>query len=115
MAGLIVEGDTLRVHLTEFERAEAVHGEVTVPLSSVRTVDVLDDVLGAVHGMRVGTGIPGMTAVGTFSSRGSKQFAVVHHNTRRGVRVTLEGEKYTELIVGCDDPETVAAGVPVPG
>ena len=114
MAGLIVEGDTLRVHLTEFERAEAVHGEVTVPLSSVRTVEVLDDVLGAVHGMRVGTGIPGMTAVGTFSSRGSKQFAVVHHDTRRGVRVSLHDARFDELVIGCDDPEAVAARIPVP-
>jgi len=62
---------------------EAVHGEVRVPVGSVRTVKVLDDAVGAVHGFRVGAGIPGSVAIGTFSSRQAKIFAVVHHNTPR--------------------------------
>ncbi len=115
MAELIVEGDELVVRLRAVERVEAVHGEVRVPLGSVRTVEVLDDAVGAVHGFRVGTGIPGSVAIGTFSSRDDKIFAVVHHDTPRGVRVDLEGAQYDELIVGCDDPEAVAAILRQPG
>jgi hypothetical protein len=111
MAELIVNGDQLEVRLKALEKAEAVHGEVTVPLSAVRSVEVLDDAIGAVHGFRVGTGVPGSVAVGTFTSRNSHIFAVVHHNTPRGVRVELEGAKYDELIVGCDNPEAVAASL----
>jgi len=111
MAELIVDGDDLVVRLRPVEMIEAVHGEVRVPLRSVRTVEVLDDAEGAVHGLRVGTGIPGSVAIGTFTSRHDKTFAVVHHDTRRGVRVGLEGAQFDELIVGCEDPEAVAASL----
>jgi hypothetical protein len=109
MAELIVVGDSLEVRLKALEKAEAVHSEVRVPVSSVRNVEVLDDAVAAVHGFRVGTGVPGWVAIGTFTSRNCHIFAVVHHNTPRGVRVTLEGAQFDELIVGCDDPESVAA------
>jgi hypothetical protein len=75
----------------------------------VKAVEVLDDAVGAVHGFRVGTGIPGSVAIGTFTSRDAKIFAVVHHDTPRGVRVDLEGAQFDQMIVGCDDPEAVAA------
>jgi hypothetical protein len=111
MAEVLVEGDELVVRLRAVEKLEAVHGEVKVPLGSVRSVEVLDDAIGAVHGFRVGTGIPGSVAVGTFTSRDDHIFAVVHHDTPRGVRLRLEGAPYDELIVGCDDPESVVASL----
>jgi hypothetical protein len=109
MAELIVEGDELVLRLNTVEKLESVHGEVRVPVASVQSVEVLDDAVHAVHGFRVGTGIPGSVAVGTFTSRDDKIFAVVHHDTPRGVRVRLEGARYDELIVGCEDPESVAS------
>jgi len=111
MAEVIVDGDELVVQLREVEKIEAVHGEVRVPLRSVTTVEVLDDAVGAVHGFRVGTGVPGSVAIGTFRSRDAKIFAVVHHDTPRGVRVDLEDAPFDQLIVGCDDPEGVAAAL----
>lgn len=111
MAECVVEGDELVVRLRAVEKLEAVHGEVRVPLQSVRAVEVLDDAVGEVHGFRVGTGIPGSVAIGTFTSRDAYIFAVVHHDTPRGVRVDLEGAQFDQLIVGCDDPEAVAAAV----
>ena len=115
MAELIVEGDELVVRLRPVEKVEAVHGEVRVPVRSVRSVDVLDDAEAAVHGFRVGTGIPGSVAIGTFTSRQAKIFAVVHHDTPRGVRVGLDGAAFDELIVGCDDPDAVATALRPPG
>ena len=114
MAEVTVEGDELVVRLSTVEKLEAVHGEVKVPLSSVTSVEVLDDAVHAVHGFRVGTGVPGSVAVGTFTSRNDKIFAVVHHDTPRGVRIRLEGAQYDELIVGCDAPEAVVASLPHP-
>ena len=114
MAELAIEGDDLVVRLSTAEKLEAVHGEVRVPLDSVKSVEVLDDALSAIHGIRVGTGIPGSVAIGTFSSRTAKIFAVVHHDTPRGVRVALEGDHFDELIVGCPDPEAVAASLHQP-
>jgi hypothetical protein len=115
VAEVTVDGDELVVRLRAIEKMEAVHGEVRVPLRSVTGVEVLDDAIGAVHGFRVGTGIPGSVAIGTFTSRNDKIFAVVHHDTPRGVRVRLEGAQFDELIVGCDDPDSVASTLRPPG
>ena len=110
MAELLIDGDELVVRLGALEKIEAVHGEVRVPVASVRGVEVLEDALAAVHGLKSpGTGVPGMVAVGTYRSIGSKIFAVVHHEAHRGVRVTLDGADFNELIVGCDDPEAAVA------
>jgi hypothetical protein len=111
MAELEVDGEDLVVKQTGFEKAESVHADPKVPLSSVRRVEVLDDAIGAVHGFRVGTGIPGSVAVGTFTSRDARIFAVVHHDTPRGVHVVMEGAKYDEFVVGCPDPESMAAEI----
>lgn len=110
MAELAWEGNELVLRLSRFERGEAIHGDLRIPASSVRGVGVLDDALGAVHGSRApGTGFPGAVAVGTYRRGGRKSFAVIHHDTPRGVRVTLEGTDFDELVVGCPEPEAVAA------
>ena len=111
MAELSPEGNDLVVHLSLAEKAEAVHGDIRVPMSSVREVEVVDDAVHAVNAFTksVGASWPGLFVIGTFHSQGSKVFAVVHHNTTRGVRVRLEGANFDELLVGCDAPEAVAA------
>lgn len=112
MAELTVQGGELVLQLSTVEEAEAIHGEVRVPLSAVREVEVLDDALGEVHGIRApGTGFPGVVAVGTYLHAGARTFAVIHHGARRGVRVRLEGAEFDALIVGCADPESVAASL----
>ncbi|MFZ0995512.1 MAG: hypothetical protein WAO09_05990 [Candidatus Dormiibacterota bacterium] len=99
------------VELSRLEKAEAVHGDVRVPLSSVRDVEVVDQPLDLIHGVKLpGTGIPGRTAVGTWISPDGRTFAVEHHASR-GVVLRLEGQTYQQLIVGCDQPEDVAASL----
>jgi hypothetical protein len=58
---------------------------------------------------------PGMAEVAIVRDDGRKIFAAVHRDTPRGVRVLLDGTSYDEWIVGCADPEAVAAGLPWPG
>lgn len=111
MAELRVEAGELVLEMTAFEKAESVHGELRMPISAVTSVEVLDDAVDAVHGFRVGTRVPGAVAVGTFTARDAKTFAVVHHNTPRGVKVLLTGTHHDILIVGCEDPEAVAARI----
>jgi hypothetical protein len=113
MAELSIVGETLQVGLSAAEKLEAVHGDVSVPLSSVRTVEVVENAMECIHGLRVGTGIPRSTAIGTFTSSKARIFGVIHHGRHRGVRITLEGADFDEIVVGCDDPEAVAAGIPV--
>ncbi len=109
MAELVREGGELVLRLTTTEKLEAIHGQLRIPLASVQAVEVLDDAVHEVHGWRVGTGVPGHVAVGTFRTSNTTTFAVVHHDTPRGVLIRLEGADYDQLIVGCDDPEGVAA------
>jgi hypothetical protein len=113
MADLGVQGDELVLSLSGLEKVEGVHGDLRVPLSAVRGVEVLDDAhAAAAGGLRVGTRLSGVVEVGTLYGIGNKRFVAVHHDTPRGVRVTLEGVAYDEWIVGCADPETVVAGLP---
>ena len=110
MAQLIVENDEVVLRLSGFEKAESLHGDLRLPLAAVKSVEVVDNALSAVHGFRSpGTGVPGLLAVGTYRQQGRKTFAVVHMNFSRGVRVQLGGADYDELIVSCADPEDTAA------
>ncbi len=112
MAELAVENGELVVRLGAFEKMEAAHGELRFPASSVTGVEVLSDAIHAVHGLKApGTGVPGHVAVGTFRERGNKTFAVVHHDTPEGVRITLTGEDFDELIIGCASPDAVAQSI----
>lgn len=111
MAELAVHGDELVLSLSEFEKLESLHQDVKVPVPSVLNIEVLDDPLDAVHGIRTGTGVPGMLVIGTIRYRGGKAFVVVHHGYPRGVRVRLQGADYDELILGCDEPESLAASL----
>ncbi len=110
MAELAREGDELVVRLSVAEKAEALHGDIRVPMSAVRQVEVVDDAVHAVNAYTktVGAAWPGLFVIGTFHSQGSKVFAVVHHSTPRGVRALLAGANFDELLVGTDDPEAVA-------
>ena len=110
MAELKREGEDLVLSLSAAEKVEAVHGDIRVPMSSVQSVEVVEDAVHAVNAFikSVGSAWPGRFVIGTFHSGGTKSFAVVHHDTQRGVRVTLSGANFDELLVGCKDPEEVA-------
>lgn len=112
MAELTREGEDLVVALSTAEKLEAAHGNVRVPISSVRGVEVVDDAVHAVPGMKViGAGWPGSFAIGTYSGGPDhiKTFAVVHSEHPRGLRVRLEGDRYDQVVVSADDPEGMMA------
>jgi hypothetical protein len=115
MAELQLAGDELVLHLSAAEKAEAVHGDLRVPLSALREVEVIEDAhswTGIGVGFKVGLRLPGVAAVATVRGHGEKVFVAVHGGTPRGVRVRLAGAPWDEWIVGCADPETVAAALP---
>ena len=119
VAHLIREGDELVVDLRGIEKAEALHGDVRVPVSAVTSVEVVDDVIHRVKGLKMpGSAWPGLFAMGTFVAKaenGGKTFALVHHNTHRGLVVHLDGAKFDTLVVGLDDPEGTKAKLGLSG
>jgi hypothetical protein len=112
VAELSKDGDELVLTLSTAEKAESLHGDIRVPFSSVQEVEVIEDIIHAVHGIKLpGTRLPGRFAMGTFVHDGEQTFAVVHHDTPRGVRVRFAGGSFAELLVGCADPEATAASI----
>jgi hypothetical protein len=115
MAELQVEGDELVLHLSRLEKLEAVHGDLRVPLSAVRGVDVIENAHEpADHGFKTGERVPGVSEVATVRTGGKRIFAAVHNDTPRGLRVLLEDVSYDEWIVGCTDPEGVKSRIGEP-
>ncbi|ORB25572.1 hypothetical protein [Mycolicibacterium parafortuitum] len=103
MAELRIEGDQLRLHLTRAEKIAGLHGDIRVPLSAVRSVEVADDALAAVTGMRApGLHWPGRTKIGTWRRRGGKTFAVARAG-RPAVQIELSGQDYDRLVVSVAD------------
>ena len=117
MAELRIDGNELVLHLTAAEKIEGVHGDLRAPLSAVRGIEVLEDAhepVGVHAGVKIGTRIPGVIEVGIVQGANRRLFAAVHRGTPRGLRVRFDGTDYDEWIVGCADPETVAATLGLP-
>ena len=82
------------------------------PRSAVRLVEVLEDAHElADHGLKVGERVRGYSEVAVVRTGGQKLFAVVHHDTPRGVRIDFEGLEYDAWIVGSADPESLKARI----
>jgi hypothetical protein len=114
MAELERKEDHLILHLSPIEKAEAVHGDLHVPVSKVRSVEVIHDAQEWTRvktGFKVGMRVPGVATVAVVRSPDHKAFIAVHHDTPRAVHVTLEGDPYDEWVVGVQDPESVIAGL----
>ena len=116
MAHLEVSEDELVLRLSTAEKLEGIHGDLRAPLTSVASVEVLEDAHRAADlvGLRAGTRLARIIEVASVHGVSRTIFAAVHHDTPRGVRVTLRDQPYDEWVVGCADPEAVAASIPRP-
>ena len=116
MAQLAIDGTDLVLRLSTAEKVEGIHGDLRAPLASVTGVEVLDDAHRAADlvGLRAGTRIPRVIEVASVHGINRTIYAAVHHDTPRGVRVSLRNQPYDEWIVGCADPEAVAASISRP-
>ena len=111
MAELVVEGDELVLHMTTLEKAEGFHGDIRVPLASVRAVRTEPSARdqNVLRGIRApGTGMPKVVAVGTRRGDFGKDFAAVH-GAGPAVVVDLAGAEYHRFVVTAHDAGAVAA------
>lgn len=111
MAELQIDGDELVLHMSTFEKAEGVHGDIRVPMSSVTSVRAVDTAWPELRGIRApGTGLPNVVAVGTRRGSFGKDFAAVHGKGPALV-VELEGQEYQRLVVTSDDTPGVLSAL----
>ena len=71
MATISKRDEALVIELSALEKSEAMHGDLEIPTTAIRSVEVLDDAIHQIHGLRpsglkiTGTYLPGkMVAAG---------------------------------------------------
>lgn len=109
MANLVINNDSVRLELSLAEKAEALHGDLTLPRTAITGVRVISSSTDEVHGFKlVGSGIPGVMMVGSFKGGDGSTFALCHGNGP-GIVLDLTGQHYDRIVLTIDNPEQVAA------
>jgi hypothetical protein len=113
MATIAREGNEIVLKLSSGERVVAVHRDIRVPLAAVKRVDVVEEPIHRIEGLKprnfklFGGYWPGRFAYGAFFDGALHRllFAAVNGRKPRGLEITLDGTKYTRLIVSLDHPD----------
>ena len=113
MANIARDGDEIVLELSTGERVMAMHRDVRVPVRAMRSVDVVDEPIRRIQGLKprnfkvFGGYWPGWFAYGSFFDGAVRQllFAAANSREPRGLEITLHGAKYTRLIVSLDHPD----------
>jgi hypothetical protein len=113
VADIAREGNEIVLKLSVGERILAMHRDVRVPLSAVKSAGVVDGPIRRIQGLKprnskvFGGYWPGWFAYGSFFDGTVRQrlFAAVNGRKPRGLEIALDGAKYTRLIVSLDHPD----------
>jgi len=113
MADVAREGNEIVLKLSAGERIMAMHRDVRIPFSAVKSVDVVDEPIRRIQGLKprnfkvFGAYWPGRFAYGSFFDGAVRQllFAAVNGRKPRGLEIALDGAKYTRLIASLDHPD----------
>ena len=111
MTTVDVEDGRVLVCFTGRQAVMALARQVSVPLSDVRSVEVVDDGWDVDLGWRVGgTGIPRRLAFGRYRKKGVRTFAAVYCGEPALVVETAGGD-WDRLVVSVEDPGGIAERV----
>src|SRR5688572_21794200 len=108
MVDLTIKGDKLRLQVKGLDRLWAMRSRLDIPLTSVRAVRIDPTIArGLWKGVSApGTHIPGLIIAGTFYQDDKRIFWDVH-DAEKTVVIDLVGQRFDQLIVEVDDPESV--------
>ena len=108
MVDLTVKGDRLSLQVKGLDRLWAMRSRLDIPLASVRAARVDPRVArGLWKGVSApGTHIPGLIIAGTFYQDDKRIFWDVH-DPDKTVVIDLVGQRFDQLIVEVQDPESV--------
>lgn len=108
MATLSVRSGSLRLTLSRTEKVLGLLRDLEVPLAAVAAVEVVPDGFAALRGFRApGYALPWHRAIGTW--RGKRKALVSVRAGRPALRLTLDGQRYAEVLVAVEHPEAQAA------
>lgn len=109
MASVDLQGDEIVIRLTPIEKLGALHGDVSIPRTAVRAIDVEPQPFSKLGGLRApGTGWPGRIALGTWRKRGGKKDFVAVYRGRPAVILMLDDDAgYDRLVISVDSPDEV--------
>jgi PH (Pleckstrin Homology) domain-containing protein len=101
----IVDG-ALHLYVEGMDKVWAFKSQLTIPLKHITAIRVDDEVVRKwYHGLKVpGTSIPYVITAGTYYQDGKRVFWDVHH-PKEAVVISLDHEKYNELVIEVEDPE----------
>jgi len=106
-----VHGTTLTVSFTTAQKVAGLLRDQHLPLTAIRTVEVVPDGLAAARGLRApGLALPGLLKIGTWRSRSRRSLVAVSGH-RPAVRLTLTGQRYTSLLLTVDSPDELVASL----
>ncbi|NUT35556.1 MAG: hypothetical protein HOV79_21090 [Hamadaea sp.] len=109
MPTIRVDTDTVTVELSPMEKVGAIHGDLTVPRSSIASARAVAEPMKDTTGMRApGYAMPGHAKLGTWRHHDGKDFIAVYAD-RPAVELVLTGERYERLLVAADDPDAIVA------
>lgn len=107
MVDLSIQEGKLMLHVRGADKLWAFKSSLEIPLVHIAGVRADPEVArGWYHGIRMpGTNVPGAITAGTFYQDGKRVFWDVHH-PEKTIVIDLHDERYNQLIVEVDDPET---------
>jgi pimeloyl-ACP methyl ester carboxylesterase len=112
VASIAADRDQLQIRLTSAEKWAALRRtNISVPWTDVVSIEPVAEPFRLVHGLRApGLAVPWRVKTGTWRSAGSKVFAVTRAGLP-GVRILLQGNDFSEILVSVTDPDAVAASM----
>jgi hypothetical protein len=111
VARLLIDDRAVTVSLSVMEKLEALHGNLTVPRTSVIGARGVPDGMAELRGTSIGTGLPGVAMVGTVRNSDSVTFAVCH-GRRPAVVLDLAGQSYDRIVITVDNPDEIVSRLP---
>ena len=103
VAQLVVDGTDLVVHLTVREKIAGFHGDIRVPLTTIRSTSVPEYPWVALRGWRMaGIAFPGKIAVGTRRHGSGYDFTCVHKQ-ERAVEIDVNSGRFSRFVISVPD------------
>jgi|GEM_PF-1334613 len=113
MATFDIQNDQLILQFSMLEKFGGLRLGARVELKDIKSVEVIDNPWNIIEGLRVGTGICGIIALGTMLRLGLQRNDIVAvYKKKPAVVITLQpGASYHRLIFTVPHPEQVVASI----